>query len=132
MFVFASFVHFLVFFLFLHSNFCLFSNANNKRQERKLIFIVDAQFGHSAAGIGTLISECVDTKVNVCWEQEIAQNEIHSLIINRRMYEWMKRNCVKRSRIFVTNTYYNLNNIDFCVRIRKIVLVNSLKTFGFK
>ena len=36
-FVFASFVYFLVFFLFLHSNFCLFSNANNKIKERKLI-----------------------------------------------------------------------------------------------
>ena len=47
---FCPFSCFLVFFLFLLSNFCL--NANNKRQERKLIFIVDAQFGHSAAGIG--------------------------------------------------------------------------------
>ena len=62
------------------------SKANNKIQKRKLLFT------HNPAilllELATLISECADTKQTVCLEQDIAQNQIHSLIINKWGNGW--------------------------------------------
>ena len=113
-FVFSSFVDFLVFFLFLHSNFCLYQKQTTRDKSVNFFLLLTHNPAILLLELATLISECADTKLTVCMEQDIAQNQIHSLIINKWGNGWKE---------FVSRS---LNSLLHYLYLNKLINSNSL------